>query len=215
MAVLFFLFAVMSWNACSKDYSLEDGKNNVIGDLLPGDDSTSDDNNDDDDDDNDDDDNDDGDDNGDNGDGDDSPTLADVDFIKKATYINRAQINNAKLAIERGTVVAVSDFGRALQTRFTQAQDDMDALGVQMQVAIPGQTDAAHQAVTNSFLDMEGRTFDIGYIDYQMLELQRAIEMYRAQIANGTDPRVKAYAEKYLPYLEGFLQSASQIRQSL
>jgi putative membrane protein len=211
MAVLFFLSAVMTWNACSKDYSLEKGKGSLIGDILPDDDSTGNDNDDDttgdDDDDNDDD-------TAVNG-GDDDPTLADVDFIKKATYINRAQINNSKLAIERGTVVAVSDFGRALQTRFTQAQDDMDALGTQLQVAIPGQTDAAHQAVTNSFLDMEGRTFDIGFIDYQMLELQRAIEMYRAQIANGNDPRVKAYAEKYLPYLEGFLQTASQIRQTL
>jgi putative membrane protein len=212
MAVLLFLFAALTWSACSKEYSLEKNNGSIIGDHFPGGDSTG---------------NGGGGDTSGNGDNDDPPppppppgggdttTSADVDFMKKATYINRAQINNANLAVDRGTVQAVRDFGSALKTRFSQAQDDIETLGVQLKVTIPGQTDAAHQAVTTSFLDMEGRTFDIGYVEYQMLELQRAIDLYRAQIANGSDARVKAYAEKYLPYLEQFLQTASTIRQSL
>lgn len=209
IAVLFLLAATVTWNACSKDYSFEKNNSSVINDLLPGDDST---NNDDDDSTG----------NGpvngdttDNGGNDDTTTLSDVDFMKHATYINRAQVTNGKLAIERGSTAAVRDFGQALQTRFGAAQGDMDALAVTMSVTIPGQTDATHQTATNTFLDMEGRTFDIGFIDYQMLELQRAIDLYLDEINKGTDQRVKEYAKKYLPYLQGFLQTASTIRQSL
>jgi putative membrane protein len=210
MAVLFFVFAAISWNACSKDYSLEEGKRSVIDDIIPDDDSTG--NNDDDttgnDDDNDDD-------TAVNGGNDDAATQADLEFLKQASYINHAQFTNANLAMERGTVQAVRDFGQALKIRFDQAQNDIEALAKTMDVSVPGQTDAAHQAATTSFLDMEGRTFDVGFTDYQMAELQRAIDLYRAQIANGKDPRIKAYAEKYLPYLQEFMLTASNIRATL
>ena len=208
IAVLFLVFAGLTWNACSKDYSLEKNNGSIIDPFIP-EDST--------------------DNGGDtttdepvdpptqppvNGPGD-TNTVVNADFVKKATYINRAQVTNANLAIDRGAVQAVRDFGAALKLRFSQAQDDIEVLGNQLHVSIPGQTDAAHQAVTNSFLDMEGRTFDIGYIDYQILELQNTIDLYRKQINESTEARLKAYAEKYLPYWEQFLQTASTIRQSL
>lgn len=209
IAVLLLLSAFITFNACSKEYSFEHNNPSFIDGLLP-EDSTN----------NNDDTTGNGPVNGDTtntgGNNDTSTTtVTDVEFLKKATIINRAQINNAKLAVERGNLQSVSDFGQAVMTRFTDAQGDIDDLGAILEVAIPPATDAAHQAVTTSFLDMEGRTFDAGYTDYQLSELQRAIDLYLAQINNGTDNRVKAYARKYLPYLQEFLQTASSIRQNL
>lgn len=210
MAVLCLLFAVTTWNACSKDHSFEKNGNSVIDDLLPDDDSTN--NNDDSTDDGEDDNNDDS--TVDNED-DDSTALTDVSFMQKAAVINLAQLDNATLAADRGTAQSVRNFAEALLLRFRQAKADMDTLSINTRVAIPIEPDAAHQSVTDGLEDMEGRTFDVSYVDYQMQELQRAVDLYRAQIANGDDTRIKAYATKYLPYLEEFLLTASNIRQNL
>jgi predicted outer membrane protein len=204
MTVLFLCFAALAWNACSKDHSFEKSNQSVDNPPPPGDstgngDSTS----------------------GNEGEDpqpappDDSTTSIDFVFLQNATYVNRAQLNNAALAKERGTAQSVRDFATAVSTRFTQAQSDIEKLGSELQADIPAQTDAAHQAVTKSFLDLEGSTFDIAYIDYQLMELQTTIDMYRRHLTDGSDAKVKAYAGKYLPYLEQFLQSASTIRQSL
>lgn len=214
ITVLLFLSAALSWNACSKEYSLEKNNGSIIGDLIPDRDSTN--NNDDDSTGGNDDDstgNDDDDTTG-PGPGNDSAVINDAEFMKRATIINRAQINNAALT-DRANAQSVRSFGEALALRFKEAQEDMEALSNVTEVAIPIATDAAHQQVTNSLADMEGATFDISFTDYQMGELQRAIDLYREQIANGDDQRVKAYAQKYLPYLEELLQTASRIRQTL
>lgn len=207
MTVLFLFFAAFTWNACSKDNSFEKSNRSVDNPLVPRDSTENP-----------------GDSSG-EGEGeeppapappgDDTTTSIDFVFVEKATIINRAQINNATLAKDRGTAQSVRDFAVALNTRFTQAQGEIEVVGAQLQATVPGQTDAAHQAVTNSFKDMEGSAFDVSYIDYQILELQTAIDLYRALMAEGNDSRVKAYAQKYLPYLEQFLQTASTIRQTL
>lgn len=208
IAVLSLLFAVIAWNACSKDYSFEKNNTSIIDDLIP-DDST---NN------NDDDSTGDGDDNDDdtavNGDND-VTTAFDIEFMKKATVINRAQITNSALVLERGNAQATRDFAQAIFTRFSAAQQELDKLGASLNVSLPGTTDAAHQSITNALVNLEGRTFDITYIDYQLKELQTAIDLYRAQITDGKNAQVKAYAEKYLPYLVEFQQTASNIRQTL
>lgn len=215
MAFLFFLFAATTWISCSKEYSLEKNNGSVIGDIIPDKDSTDNGN------DNDDDTtgngggNNGGEDTANPGGNDDDPTLSDIDFITKATYINHSQVTNSTLAVDRGTIQAVRDYGQALQTRFKAAHSDMEILAAQLPAPVPDQTDLAHQNATDGFLDMEGKTFDIAYIDYQLSELQKAIDMYRSTINNTGDQRVKAYAQKYLPYLEQFLLTASSIRQSL
>jgi putative membrane protein len=210
IAVLSLLFTAFTWNACSKDHSFEKNNSNIIGDFIPDDDST---------DNNDDDSTDDGDGDGDTtdtGGGNDNPaTASDIEFMKKATIINRAQITNSALAQERGNVQATRDFAQAVFTRFSAAQQELDKLGVSLNVALPGTTDAAHQTMTNGLKNLEGRTFDVTYIDYQLLELQTAIDLYRAQIADGKNQQVIAYAQKYLPYLVEFQQTASSIRQTL
>lgn len=209
IAVLSLLFTAFTWNACSKDHSFEKNNSSIIGDWNPNDDST---------DNNDDDSTDDGGggdttDNG--GNGGDTTTISDIEFMKKATIVNRAQITNSALALERGNVQATRDFAQAIFTRFSAAQQELDKLGVSLNVALPGTTDAAHQTMTNSLVNLEGRTFDVSYIDYQLLELQTAVDFYRAQIADGKNQQVIAYAQKYLPYLVEFQQTASSIRQSL
>jgi putative membrane protein len=211
IAVLSLLFTAFAWNACSKEYSFEKNNSSIIGDLIPDDDST---------DNNDDDTTGDGGGGGDTtdpgGGGDDNPaTVSDIEFMKRATVINRAQITNGAKAQELGNTQAVRDLAQALFTRFTAAQQELDKLGESLDVALPGTTDAAHQAMTNSLLNLEGRTFDVTYVDYQILELQTAIDMYRAQIADGKNQQVIAYANKYLPYLVEFQQTASNIRQTL
>jgi putative membrane protein len=211
IAVLSLLFTAFTWNACSKDHSFEKNNSSIIGDWNPNDDST--DNNDDD---STDDDGDGGGDTTDNGGGNDDPTTAsDIEFMKKATIVNRAQITNSALAQERGNVQATRDFAAAVFTRFSAAQQELDKLGVSLNVTLPGTTDAAHQTMTNSLVNLEGRTFDVTYIDYQLLELQTAIDFYRVQIAEGKNQQVIAYARKYLPYLVEFQQTASNIRQTL
>ena len=210
IAVLSLLFAAFAWNACSKETSFEKN-NNSIWNQLPDDDST---------DNNDDDTTGDGGGGGgdttDNGGGDgNTTTVSDIEFMKKATIVNRAQITNSALAQERGNVQATRDFAQAVFTRFSAAQQELDKLGISLSVALPGTTDAAHQTMTNGLKNLEGRTFDVTYIDYQLLELQIAIDMYRAQIADGKNSQVTAYAQKYLPYLVEFQQIASNIRQTL
>lgn len=210
IAVLSLLFTAFAWNACSKEQSFEKNNSSIIGDLIPDIDTT-------------------GNNNGDSTDegggpsgdttdqgGPDNPaTVSDIDFMKIATVINRAQIANSAKAQERGNAQAVRDLSQALFTRFSAAQQELDKLGVSLSVTLPGTTDAAHQSVTNSLLNLEGRTFDVTYIDYQLLELQTAIDLYRAEIADGKNQQVIAYANKYLPYLVEFQQTASNIRQTL
>lgn len=208
IVLLFILSLTSTWIACSKEQSFEKNRSQPV--RGNGGDST-------------------GNGGGGNGSGDstsnnggdtvttggDSTGVSDVDFMMQVTYFNRAQVDNGTLANDQGTAQSVRDFGGAMVTRFREALTDADKVAAQMTINLPTKTDASHQAVTDGLKGMSGKTFDVSYIDYQIRELQRTVDMFVAQINNGQDSRVKTYAEKYLPYLRDYLQTASTIRQTL
>lgn len=202
--LLLFLAAAAGWTACGKEYSHE--KINEV--IPPPDDDTTGPGNDDD---------------TIGGGGPDTtggnnggdPTAVDFNFITSASYINHAEITHGQMAAAQGENQSVRDFGQALVTRFTEAQNELVAVGIAVQANVPSQTDADHLAITALFETLQGSDFDVAYVDYQLSELQRAIELYQQELNNGNSQAVKDYAEKYLPYLQEFLQTATDIRQNL
>jgi putative membrane protein len=202
--LLLFLATAVAWTACGKEYSHE--KINEV--IPPPDDDTTNPGNDDDtiggggpDT------------TGGNNSGD--PTSVDFNFIIAASYINHGEIIHGQMATTQGENQSVRDFGQALVTRFTEAQDELVAVGAAVQANVPSQTDSAHNGVTALFESLQGPNFDVAFVDYQLSELQRAIELYQQELNNGNSQPVKEYAEKYLPYLQEFLQTATDIRQNL
>ncbi len=60
-------------------------------------------------------------------------------------------------------------------------------------------------------LDLRDDSFDRSYANNQVKAHEQTIELFQKQAKEGTDPEVKAFAQKTLPTLENHLKDAKKL----
>lgn len=148
---------------------------------------------------------------------DDVNTLNDTDksFMTQAAYSNNAEVAAGALAASKSGNTEISNFGQMMVTDHTEAQTELSSLATSVSVTLPDGMDDAHIALINDLTINTGVEFDTLYISSQIKDHQEAITLFQNEINNGSNTRVKAYAQKYLPKLQAHLQSAIDAKTSI
>jgi putative membrane protein len=133
------------------------------------------------------------------------------DFIKKAAQGNMAEINAGRLAAEAAGNDSIKKFGEMMIADHTKALNELIAIAKEKNVAVPEFVDSTHKMAMDKLMKLKGKTFDYEYMQEQVKDHKETVALFEQQAANGTDEKLKAYAQKYLPAIKMHLEMALRL----
>jgi putative membrane protein len=140
---------------------------------------------------------------------------ADHDFVEKAYTINQAEVTLGHMAEERGTSPEVKAFGARMVADHTKGLDELNAAARRDGVPVPSAVSPAATQLQQHLSQLNGASFDDAYMKHMVAGHGEAVGVFTQEIANGTGPALRAYAEQMLPTLESHESAADQAQDQL
>jgi putative membrane protein len=132
----------------------------------------------------------------------------DAAFLSKAAEINIEEIALGQLAMEKGTMKAVSELGKMMDVDHTKCLKGLSELAKEKNIVIPaGLTPDAEEAY-KKLEHKNGIHFDEEYCDMMVKGHENAITMFDKAATECSDPDIRDWATKTLPSLKAHLHHA-------
>jgi putative membrane protein len=146
-----------------------------------------------------------------------SPAVStpDQNFMIEATQANLSEIDAARLVMQKSDNSDVRDYAHMIQSDHTNSLDNLTDLMKKTAVAPPRTIPAEAQGDIDKMRGLSGPDFDREFINMMVADHQKAITMFREEIATAQNSDVKKYAEDVLPKLEMHLEKAHHLQSSL
>ena len=133
-------------------------------------------------------------------------------FVDEASAKGMAEIETAKLALDKGTAQDVKTFAQKMIDDHTRSNQKLAELA--------GQHDDLEMSDEATLMDKakamilklrDGENFDQAYANNQVVAHEQTIELYREYAKDGENAELKAFAETTLTELEQHLQHAQEL----
>jgi putative membrane protein len=131
------------------------------------------------------------------------PALSTVDsyFLDQAAQQGLMEAEISGIAQERASG-AVQTLAADMVRDYTWVNDSLGKLDAAKSVTPPNTLTPSQQQTLSHLATLRGANFDRQYLDQQATAHQHVIELYRNETQQGTDPDLRAFAERVLPRLE-------------
>ena len=139
----------------------------------------------------------------------------DVNFMMKAANSGRAEIELAKLALDRATSKPVKDHARRMLEDHGKANERLREIASQKKVPLPDQLTGVHRNLVEQIRAEDQADFEQAYMQAQVAEHKAAVALFREEKADGVDPALREFAGAQLPTLEKHLDEALTIADGL
>lgn len=139
----------------------------------------------------------------------------DVVFLKQLAIGGRAEVELGKLTGQRGDSKDVDAFGQRMQHDHGGANSKLASIARSAGVELPKDLDAEHEAARRELSELNGSAFDLKYIDSQIKDHQKAVQLLIHEIGSGQDSRVRAFASETLPTVAEHLEMARAVHDQL
>lgn len=131
-------------------------------------------------------------------------------FWTKAAQGGMAEVELAKLALQKSTNADVKKFAQMMVTDHTKANDELKALATKKNVTLP--TDIGSHKTT--LADLNGKTgaeFDKAYVEAMVDDHETDVDLFSDNTDN-SDADIKAFTTKTLPTLQSHLKMIKDIQ---
>jgi putative membrane protein len=137
----------------------------------------------------------------------------DTYFVTQTSLGTPFQVDSGNLAVTKGTTQAIRDYAQLMVSSHVAVNNALDAI-LRKKTAVPPPTllKAAYSTMISSLEHEDGKTFDSDYITGQVNYQNANAALYKYEIANGTDPDLKDFAEQTLSKIEDHLQRALNLQ---
>lgn len=132
-------------------------------------------------------------------------------FTTAAAASGMAEVAISELALQRSQNEQIREFAQMLVKDHTQANNELKQLAAAKRIAIPAQLQFTEQAAADILAGLSGSKFDREYAKNQVAGHICAVALLQAEAERGRDPQLRAFAEKYLPIVEGHLKRAGEL----
>jgi putative membrane protein len=147
--------------------------------------------------------------------GPDQPNPSDRVFVHAATMGGMAEVEFGRLAEQRGQSEAVKDFARRMVEDHSKANDRLTGLAEEDGIAVPAELHPRQKAKRDLLAAARGELFDLIYVQGQVADHQKAVQLLEYEIGSGQDTDLKSFAEETLPIVLQHLQMAKAIQAEL
>ncbi|MBL0356624.1 MAG: DUF4142 domain-containing protein [Chitinophagaceae bacterium] len=145
----------------------------------------------------------------------DDPNSTDDGFVIQVAYTHRAAIILSELAMFRSTNDSVKVLAQYLISGHTTAMNSLSLVAAQYNYQLPSEMDTVHKAFRSQLNSLNGRSFDSAYVNGQVSDLQRVVNLFDYEKRVGNAPPIKSYAENILPTMQLHLQRATDVINDL
>ncbi|TWI49233.1 putative membrane protein [Pseudomonas duriflava] len=132
-------------------------------------------------------------------------------FVDDATAKGIAEIETAKLALEKSQAQDIKKFAQMMIDDHTKMNDQLRQLAQQKKLEVADNAQLMDMA-KKLILQVRDESFDPAYANNQVMAHEQTIEIYRNEANNGQDQELKALAKESLPKLEAHLQQAKALQ---
>jgi len=145
----------------------------------------------------------------------DAANTVDIVFLKQLAIGSRAEVELGKLAGEKGELDAVDQFGKHMVDDHNAANSKLAGIARSAGVELPKELDAEHEATRRELSSLSGSAFDLRYIDSQITDHQKAVQLLIHEIGSGQSAKVKDFAAQTLPTVAQHLEMARAVHDQL
>jgi putative membrane protein len=136
---------------------------------------------------------------------------ADRLFVQQAAIGGRAEVELGQMAQRKGTSDAVKAYAQRMAADHGDGNAKLAAVARNSRLPVPGALDADHRTMAEDLGRRRGADFDMVYARGQVIDHQRAVQLYEWVISAGQNESVKAYASQTLPLLLDHLEHAQRL----
>ena len=131
----------------------------------------------------------------------------DAEFLRKAAQAGYEEVQNAQMALQSAQRAETRNAASMMLEDHQHANEQLASLAQRKGWSMPSTSDMeSDQARDQSRSISAGSDFDSRYVSEEIRHHREAIALYRAQIAGGSDPDLRQYAQESLPKLEHHLE---------
>jgi putative membrane protein len=139
------------------------------------------------------------------------PNASDRTFVQAAAVGGRSEVEAGKVAEQKGQAETVKQFGRRMVQDHGKANDRLAALAKADNLTLPAALDDEHRAMQDELGKLSGADFDRAYIQAQIADHQKAVQLLEWEIGAGQDAQLKSFASEVLPTFFQHLEMAQAI----
>ena len=141
---------------------------------------------------------------------------ADQKFMMMAAMGGMAEVEMARLALQKSTNESVKRYAQKMIDDHTMAGEELMRLASMKGVALPAQPDAKHMSMMAKMQKLSGMEFDMMYVKEAGVKGHEGMEkLYMKESMSGKDMDAKAFAAKTLPTVRMHLQMARDMMMSM
>lgn len=123
------------------------------------------------------------------------------EFVDKAAAAGMAEVDLAKMALEKSTMEEVRHFAQIMLEDHTAANAELRKLATAKGLTIADESTLMKQAKAYALEMRDGKSFDEDYAQHQLKAHTDTLKLFR-QAANSDDADVKKLADAMVPTLE-------------
>ncbi|HEV7259412.1 MAG TPA: DUF4142 domain-containing protein [Bosea sp. (in: a-proteobacteria)] len=125
------------------------------------------------------------------------------DFVTQAAVANLFGAQSATLALHKTNSQEIKSFAHRLANDHGTTGSSLRQIASRRSdIALPERPDARHLDMLRDLSAKQGPDFDKAYVAAQRAAQQETVALVSAYAQNGSDPELKAFAEKTLPTLQ-------------
>ena len=146
-----------------------------------------------------------------------TPTIspAEQDFTMKAAQAHLAEIDMARIAIQKSDNTDVRDYANMIQSDHTRALQDLAELMNDKNVVQPKKVAPDTQKDIDRMNALTGPEFDREFVNMMVGDHQKAVGMFRDQQAIAQNDDIQKYIDDVLPKIEMHLEKAQTLQSKL
>jgi putative membrane protein len=138
---------------------------------------------------------------------------ADTYFVTQTSLGTPFQVDSGRLAETRGTTKAIQSAAQLMVSSHITVNNALTAI-LKDKAPTPPPTllKAAYSTIVSTLQRENRQTFDADYVGGQVNYQKANAALYQYEIANGTDPDLKAFARQTLPKIQDHLARALKLQ---
>jgi Predicted outer membrane protein len=130
-------------------------------------------------------------------------------FMMTAAMGGMAEVEMARLALERASSDTVKQYAQRMLDDHSRANEELMQIATSKGVTLPTTLDAKHTALMTRLRGMSGAEFDRMYMKEAGVKAHTEMEkLFQREASRGMDADAKAFAAKTLPVVREHLQMA-------
>jgi putative membrane protein len=137
-------------------------------------------------------------------------THTDKHFVEKAVTSGREEVDISRVAAERATNADVKQFAQMMVDDHTRANDELVAFAQAHSIEVKEKKSDA-----DKWSKKDAKDFDRDYVKKMVSDHKDAVDLFRNEAKDGTDPELVELARKTLPKLEQHYEKANDLKKMI